>query len=495
MFKILFVLFLAIFYVSCSNLNLDQIECQNDTQCPSDTICESNHCILKKDIKQCDKDSNCTNTEYCDIVIHYCRDNTCNIKSDCPNDKYCNKDKVCEASCKQKSDCAENETCNEGECISECNNGNGCNTDKHEICAPDAMGGGDSSYSCICEAGYEPKNGNGECVEITINTCQDIYCDNATCKVLNDTDYECVCNEGYIHVDENITSPCVECLTDENCHNNKKFGDNYYCNIFNNAPIDNKCEANTATTCTVGEKRCSADGKSVEECNTTGNTWRVTACETDEICNVTTFVCEPAAPQLYCPPHSIPVEASNDCTCVQGYQTADSNPTTETNPCNPINTCNSEDYGIKRCSDDYTKVENCNGNNWVISDTCNLENDKICDEHDIDNITCTTPCENMSECTNSSGVCHVSTTGGGSGQEVAPECFCSNGKVNDGPKCNDAIYPSPCYNNDSTVNTVCGDSSFATCRKLSETEYMCICKTGYKRKNDNLSSICIPITD
>ncbi len=265
MFKIMLPLFFILFFIACSNLELNEIVCSSDSNCPKDAECIAGKCKLKEVNTNCTEDKNCEKGEFC-------------------NNGKCEKTQ----DCRVENFCSNNETCNQdGKCISKCNNGTGCNDSNHEICVADSTATGDYICKCDEQNGYIDIGANGKCEKQ--EACEN---NNERCDPLGTGKIQ-VCNGG------NWEDKA------DNCNWNEE------CNDTDGTP---KC---VKISCgNEGDLKCTSNNERLLRCDVDGS-WKLKKnCEASgKVCNNDTSMCEDV------------LVSCGEINCTEtGEQPSDSNP-------------------------------------------------------------------------------------------------------------------------------------------------------------------------
>ncbi len=151
--KKIFYLLFFLFFLGCSNLNLDKIDCNSVEDCPQDAECIAHKCKLKEAVSKCTEDKNCNTNEFCNNGV-----------------------------------CEKSEACNGVEC------------GEHGSC--EAINKND--YKCNCNEGYINENENADSPCVIKNQCSnDLSCGFGTCN----ENGICECLTGF-HFDE-MTMKCI----------------------------------------------------------------------------------------------------------------------------------------------------------------------------------------------------------------------------------------------------------------------------------------------
>jgi len=144
-FKVLSFIVFILLIISCSELNIRNIDCSVDEDCPSGSSCINKICRFKDDLI-IDCSETCKDDETCKDGECIVNDNNCKLKSDCTEIGFtCHTDTGNCVECLEDKDCStENKfcdqvsfTCKNREVIQGCNSGSGCSIGEHcenEIC-------------------------------------------------------------------------------------------------------------------------------------------------------------------------------------------------------------------------------------------------------------------------------------------------------------------------------------------------------------------------
>jgi len=336
MFRFFILVLLVMTAFSCSELELNEINCEIDKNCPENAVCDANKCVFKSELTPCNKDEDCK-TLYCDLDIGKCRDNSCEGNEDCP---------------------AENETCNLEAKICVCkNNFDGTN------CA-------------FCKEGYQDdKNGN-KCTE-----CKDDYYKKEELGT-----FECIkkCNLNDNNVCDEDRANILECSDSGKWIESNTCGEGEICKAW-------EFGAECVERCEEGSKRCSTDiNNYIENCK--DETWESSECDTNQYCvdNDNSVTCE--SPECT---ENADCTKNNSTKCL----VIDGNPMNNRcveclidddcegdNICRENNTCSCKEKD-KRCNDDKITIETCDAlGNWN-KESCN---DKYCVDNE-GSVTCESP--------------------------------------------------------------------------------------------------------
>jgi len=119
--KLLIYFTFLLLIISCSDLDLNNLECENGDACPENSICVNSKCTLESDIVFCTGDDSCRGGEICETKCIDPRElkPKCEEDFDCNDNQYCDEyHKVCrDNSCDNNQDCAENGYCYDNTCF------------------------------------------------------------------------------------------------------------------------------------------------------------------------------------------------------------------------------------------------------------------------------------------------------------------------------------------------------------------------------------------
>jgi len=286
MFKILSFILFSLFLFSCSDNNKKGLDCLDDSDCQSNSICEKETCVVKTSLDSCSIEIGCIYGLYCDYDVSKCRDNTCESNKDCNGSSICNDSNVCEKvqACVESSDCkssakpvcseekicvalkencdplcSEGEFCMKGDLPGEftcaspevcgdtlCSSAGNCRKNAELIECVCYTGYDDSSYNCSeCAPKYSWDDTNKECVKTYNFLCDNFDCNGRGTCVVKDKEASCECNEADTYTGVN----CFECA--------QGYG--------KLDPLDTECYPEEIL-CPDQETRCSESGE-LEICN------------------------------------------------------------------------------------------------------------------------------------------------------------------------------------------------------------------------------------
>ncbi len=400
------------------------VQCTQDSQCPSNSLCQAYSCQAKP---ACKSDVDCKATgQVCDKILGICADciadTDCAVGEVCSNhlcqvNKACKSSKDCPAVCDQvkglcvqcltSADCDASQFCSNSQCVADVCSGNvcagnalfGCSADggaflpgttcnDNNPCTSDSCSGGACVFAnvpSVCDDGSICTVGDvckgGSCQPGTVKNCDDNnLCTTDSCNALSGCKYganSAPCDDG------------LACTQQDACQGGICTGKPLICND------NNPCTADTcaAGVCSfvVGNLACS-DGNVC----TVGDTCSGGICLAGpkQTCNdgnpCTTDACDPLSGCV-----GLPVAATcddgNACTtsdtCVQGKCLGnsslcnDNNPCTtdscgggncvfvaQAGPCDDGLACTDNDLCTKGKCAGTAKV--CNDNNPCTSDVC-----------------------------------------------------------------------------------------------------------------------------
>ncbi len=324
----LLIFSIAVFIVSCSDKtgeNKDHVvPCVTIDECDNGLLCINGFCGKEVHQSECINDDDCPRGFECNAQEE-CVMKTCETKEDCGIGSICS-NQTCIPGCETNQDCKDGKICN--------TNTNVCEDDNKVDCR----------LNDTCEQGYECDQLSGDCkLNTTCNTDEDCgdgaKCDNHTCIprtacVAENNGAECAENEicrpdGFCGIDNGCTDDnycmnldptkpicntnsgiCYECLTDEHCTDDKKCdttryvcGDaqNLTCVTDQDCGLNRKCQEDGTCISAFGAE-CTSDADCTDltrgKCLTSADPHRCVQClqddqcETAQICNANTYLCE-----------------------------------------------------------------------------------------------------------------------------------------------------------------------------------------------------------
>lgn len=258
MIKIFALILLSFMIYSCSDLDVKNIECKKDTDCPSDAVCIIKNCELKKNL-ECIDDKDCRNDEFC-TEEGKCEDNTCIADENCYDGEYCNYDNLCIEYCDDTTNpCKKNEFCTEdGKC------------EKSVDCTIDEIKCSDDNK------GIKKCNSTGDAWDL-------IGCpDGKECSDVGPMDAQCVliaCVVGQIKCsnDKRAVETCIADGLNSTKWNGIACDSGLQCN-----PDTKTCEGETF--CEPRAIRCNPDQEAIDTCNVDGSAWVTDSCTAGKIC-------------------------------------------------------------------------------------------------------------------------------------------------------------------------------------------------------------------
>jgi hypothetical protein len=360
----------------CGPLRCDSVRrqciCLSDESCKSSDpaaapkFCNNYTGLCVTEIAGCTKDADCKDTagnpdptQYCDPSIRACRPVKAFCEGcagsyecggaidDCITDvnlgsRFCGRGCVSSTECPRGSTCQNVDAGSGNQCwpspnpatptqAASCKNFTGCTPDSLTTCLTD--GGCDDANTQKCDST------RGKCVAIDQRCPFGTVCDprNRICVAECSKDEDC--GDPKLRCNNKVCEPVGECTTDAQCALNKVctvgVGQTVgqctpFCQTDLDCPIDNICQRQPdgRYKCQPGCKQnsnCNID----QRCNTSSNTCEgpqvgtvrtcqaTVACQTCELCNLTTFQCFAAKATFpYCQPCSTPSECTGG-TCVQ----------------------------------------------------------------------------------------------------------------------------------------------------------------------------------
>ena len=249
--------------------------CEIKDDCGIGSICYNNTCI-----PGCKTNQDCTDNKICNTVSHLCEDDN---KVDCRIDNNCEQGYECD---QITGDCKLSTTCNTDE---DCGDGAKCD-----------------NHTCIPRTACIPENNGAECTEGEI--CRaDGFCgaDNGC-----DNNEYCITKDATKPACNTASGVCYECVKDEDCTDGKKCdttrytcGDpqNLTCVTDQDCGLNRKCQEDGTCVSAFGDT-CTSDADCTQlnagKCLTSTDPHRCVQClqddqcETAQICNSNTYLCE-----------------------------------------------------------------------------------------------------------------------------------------------------------------------------------------------------------